>query len=195
MRLSGIINALRPARFADKSGARLAAVTDTGEDVTVPYMQSGWVNIADGQYTSDAPLAVTAEAKTQIAIDGLGAATNRAYANGMHSDVWSDNRFKPSAVGEVYTVRLTLTVAQSSSGSGHFATFDADIGTDVAPFIAASQSIPLIKGQGVVTLITIAAPFFCLDTFGQRGARLYLTPSVGVTLWGAAIFIQRTFKP
>lgn len=194
MRLSSIIEQLKPATFADKSNAMLAGVVN-GDDVSLPYIQSGWVNVADGQYTAGSPLAIAATVKTQITIDGMGATTNRAYANGMHSDVWSDNRFKPSAIGEAYTLRLTCILTQATSGAGNYATFDADIGTDEAPFIAASQSVPLIKGNGVPTLITIAAPFFTLGTFGANGARLFLTPSVDVTLHGAAIFIQRTFKP
>lgn len=194
MRLSEIIRLVRPATFAEKSQADILGVSG-GVDVRLPYIQAGWVNIADGQYTSGAPLSITAETKTQITIDGAGATTNTAYANGMHSDVWSNNRFKPFAIGECYTLRLTAIVTQVSSGSGHYVTFDADIGTDGSPFIAASQSVPLIKGNGVETLMTIAAPFFTLGTFGQNGARLYLTPSVDVTLHGAAIFIQRTFKP
>lgn len=194
MRLSEIIRLVRPATFAEKSQASLMGVSG-GVDVQLPYIQAGWVNIADGQYTSGAPLAISAAAKTQITIDGAGAATNTAYANGMATDVWSGDRFKPSAIGECYTLRLTATVTQTSAGTGHYVTFDADIGTDETPFIAASQSVPLIKGNGVATLMTIAAPFFTLGTFGAAGARLYLTPSVDVTLHGAAIFIQRTFKP
>lgn len=194
MRLSEIIHTLRPATFAEKSAAVLRGVAG-GLDVALPYVQAGWVNIADGQYTSGAPLAVTASAKTQITIDGAGATTSTIYANGMHGDVWSDNRFKPNAIGEAYNLRLTAIVTQTSAGSGHYVTFDADIGTDEAPFVAASQSVPLIKGNGVATLMTVAAPFFTLGTFGLRGARLFLTPSVDVTLHGAAIFIQRTFKP
>lgn len=194
MRLSDFIRQIRPATFAEKAGARLWGVSG-GIDVQLPYIQAGWVNIADGQYTSGSPLAIMADTKTQITIDGNGATTNRAYANGMHSDVWSDNRFKPAEIGEAYTLRLTAVLTQASSGSGHFATFDADIGTDDAPFIAASQPVPLIKGQGNPTVLTIAAPFFTLATFGLRGARLFITPSVDVTMHSAAIFIQRTFKP
>lgn len=194
MRLSEIIRTLRPARFADKAGAFLWG-TSGGDDVRLPYIQAGWINVADGQYTSGAPLAISAGVKTQITIDGNGAATNREYANGMQSDAWSDNKFKPSDVGECYNLRLTATITQASSGSGHFATFDADIGTDGSPNIAVSQPVPLVKGQGNPTILSIAAPFFTLQAFGLRGARLFITPSVDVTMHGAEIFIQRTFKP
>jgi hypothetical protein len=194
MRLSEIIRQIRPASFAEKNTATLLGVSG-GIDVTLPYIQAGWVNVADGQYTSASPLSIDAGVKTQVTIDGTGATTNIAYANGMHVDVWSDNRFKPNAVGECYNLRLTGVITQSTSGSGHYATFDADIGTDDVPFLAASQSVPLIKGNGVATLFTISAPFFTLGTFGLNGARLFLTPSVNVTLHSAAIFIQRTFKP
>lgn len=194
MRLSEIIDKLRPARFSEKTGAFLWG-TSGGEDVRLPYIQAGWVNVADGQYTAEAPLTILEGVKTQITIDGLGAATNRAYANGMPSDVWSDNRFKPFDIGECYTLRLTAVITQTSSATGPFVLFEADIGTDEEQFIAAAQPVSLIKGQGNPTILTIAAPFFTLGTFGLNGARLFVTPSVDITLHGAAIFIQRTFKP
>ena len=194
MRLSDYINNIRAARFPEKAGASVWGVSG-GLDVQLPYIQAGWVNVADGQYTSGSPLTVLAGVKTQITIDGNGATTNVAYANGMHVDVWSENRFKPSAVGEVYNLRLTGIAAQSTSATGQYMTFEADIGTDEVPFIAATQTLPLIKGLGVQTQFTVAAPFFTLETFGLRGARLFITASETVTLWNAAIFIQRTFKP
>lgn len=194
MRLSEIIQSLRPARFSDKSGAMLAGVSN-GEDVKLPYIQSGWANYADSQYTSGSPLAVAAGVKTQITINGSGSATNIAFANGMHTDVWSGNVFRPADIGECYNLRLTCTVAQATSGTGTYVTFEADIGTVGVPFIAATESVSLLKGQGVATQMTISAPFFTLDTFGRNGAKLYITPSVDITAWGFALFIQRTFKP
>lgn len=190
MRLSEIIRTLRPAKFQEKAGASLCGVTSAGDDVRLPYVQAGWVNYADSQYTAGSPLSLLAGARTQITIDGLGATTSTDYANGMHSDVWAGNRFNPAAVGEAYNVRLTMTITQTTSGNGHHATFEADIG-----FVAASQSIPLIKGQDVSTIATLSAPFFCLQTFGLAGARFYITPSTDVSLHSAAVFIQRTFKP
>lgn len=194
MRLSEIIRSIRPASIAEKSQAMLAAVAG-GVDVTLPYPYAGWVNIADSQYTLASPRTILAGARTQITINGLGATTNRTYADGLHADVFDGNRFKPAAMGEAYQLRLTCTVTQTTSGAGHYIAFEADIGADEVPFISAERSIPLVKGQGVPTMITISDPFFCLDTFGRNGARFYVTPSVDITLWGTALFIQRTFKP
>lgn len=194
MRLSEIIRSLRPATLSEKSSARIAGVAG-GIDISLPYLQSGWVNVADSQYTAGSPLVISSGVRTQLTINGLGATTNRAFADGMPSDVWSDNKFKPSDIGECYNLRLTCTITQTTSGTGSYATFEADIGTDGSPFIAATESVSLLKGQGVATQMTISAPFFTLDTFGRNGARLYITPSVDVSIYGLAIFIQRTFKP
>jgi hypothetical protein len=193
--LSDIINAIRAARLEDKADVSLVGVSPSGENLKLPYPHAGWINVADAQYTSGSPISIASGVKTQITIDGLGAATNTAYADGMPSDVWSGNKFRPSGLGEAYNLRITCTVTQTTSGTGNFVTFDADIGTDETPFLSASQSVPLIKGQGNATLITIAAPFFTLDTFGRNGARLFLTPSVDITAHSFAIFIQRTFQP
>lgn len=192
--LSQIISAIRPARQSEKAGAVLAGVS-SGRDVALPYQQAGWVNITDSQYTQAAPRSIIAGTRAQITIDGLGAATNRAFAAGLGLDVWSGDRFRPAAMGEAYNLRLTLTIAKSTSSGGDYAQIEADIGTDAAPFISAAQSLPLVKASGAPTIATISAPFFYLDTFGRNGARIFITPSVDVTIWGAAIFIQRTFQP
>ena len=194
MRLSEIIRSIRPATFAEKSVARVAGVAG-GVDVSLPYIQAGWINSADSQYTAAAPRLILEGVRTQITIDGLGASTNLAYANGMSSDVWSGNIFRPADVGEVYNLRLTCSIAQTNAGTGRYVSFETDIGTVGVPFIAATQSIPLLKGQGVATQITISAPFFTLATFGLNGCKLYITPSADISFWNAAIFIQRTFKP
>lgn len=194
MRLSEIIQSLRPARFSDKSGAMLAGVSN-GEDVKLPYIQAGWVNYADSQYTVGSPLSILAGVRTQITINGLGATTNTSFANGMHADVWSGNTFRPSDIGECYNLRLTCILTQSSSGTGHYAAFEMDIGTVGVPFIAATKTVALVKGQGVATQTTISDPFFTLDTFGRNGGKLYITPSTDITAWNFALFIQRTFKP
>lgn len=193
-RLSDIIQSIRPARFAEKAAARLAGVSG-GLDVTLPYIQAGWGNYADGQYLVGAPRTILSGVRAQITIDGLGATTNIAFVNGMHSDVWAGNIFRPADFGEVYNVRLTFTMAQTNAGSGQYAFFEADIGTPGVPFVTAAESVNLVKGQGVATISTIATQFFCLDTFGRNGCKLYLTPSTDITFWGAALFIQRTFKP
>lgn len=194
MKLSEIINSIRPASFAEKSVTRIVGVAG-GIDVTLPYLQAGWINSADSQYTVGSPRVILAGVRSQITINGLGATTNIAFANGMHSDVWSGNVFRPTAVGEAYTVRLNCLIAQTNAGVGAYVNFEADIGTPGVPFIAASESVSLLKGQGVATQLTISAPFFCLDTFGLNGAKLYITPSVDITVWNFAIFIQRTFRP
>jgi len=194
VKLSEIINNIRAASFAEKSVARIAGVAG-GIDVTLPYLQSGWANYADSQYTVGSPRVILAGVRTQITINGLGAATNITYANGMHSDVWSGNIFKPSALGEAFTVRLGCTIAQTNSGTGAYVNFETDIGTPGVPFIASSTSLSLLKGQGIATQLTLSTPFFCLDTFGLNGGKLYITPNVDITAWGFSIFIQRTFKP
>jgi hypothetical protein len=194
MSLTDFIRGARPANFQDKTDAVMVGSV-RGQDVQFPNFLAGWVNIADGQYTAGSPLAITGGSKTQITIDGLGATTRTDYADGLHPNVWLNNRFTPRFLGETYTLRLTLVATQTTSGTGHYVTFEADIGTDETPFITATQSIPLIKGQGVSTVITIAAPFFCLETFALRGARLFLTPDVDISIHSAALFIQRTFTP
>lgn len=194
MKLSDFIRSIRTASLAEKSGATVWGVSG-GVDVLMPYPFAGWVNIADSQYTLGSPRTILAGVRAQITIDGLGATTNRTYADGLHADVFEGNRFKPAALGEAYLLRLTCTVTQTTSATGSYVSFQADIGTDAVPFISAERSIPLVKGQGVPTLLTISDPFFCLDTFGRNGARFYITPSTDITLWNTALFIQRTFRP
>lgn len=194
MRLSEFIRSIRPASIAERSRASVWGVAD-GVDVSMPYPYAGWINVADSQYTQGAPRTILSGVRTQLTVNGGGATTEMRFADGLPPDAWDGNKFKPVAVGEAYLLRVVCTVSQSTSGSGHYVTFEADIGTDAVPFVTAAQSVPLIKGQGLPTLVTVTGPFFCLETFGRNGMRVFVTPSTDITLWGAAIFIQRTFRP
>lgn len=193
MRISEIIAQLRIASFPDKTGARSLGVTASGQDVALPYFQAGWVNIADSQYTAVSPLVILAGVRTQLTIDGLGAATNRTYANGLHPDVWSGNVFKPAALGDTYALRWTATLAHGGAGTGEFATLEMDIGGSIG--VAAVKRINLTKGVGIDDRVTLDLALFCLDTFGANGGKLYLTPSADTEVHSQAIFIQRTFTP
>ncbi len=193
MRLSEILRALRPASFAEKTGARLLGVSSGGQDLSLPYFQAGWVNLADSQYTPAAPLVIAAGVRTQLTVNALGAATNRTYANGLHVDVWSGNVFRPAVLGETYKIRWTATVSHDGAGTAEYATLEMDIGGSVG--VTAAKRISLTKGVGVEDKLSLDFTLFCLDTFGKNGGRLYLTPSADVEVHSQALFIQRTFTP
>ena len=163
-----------------------------GRDVRVP-IGGGWVNYADGQHTAASPQSIAQDTPTLLTVDGEGDATMTLYHRSMTTDVWSGNTLRPSAVGEVYLVRVTMLAAKSTSADT-FLELDLGIGEGWGTVIADERK-PLIKGQSVTDKLSFTFPIYCLDTFCQRGGRFYLLASNAVTVCDKAIFIQRTFTP
>lgn len=157
-------------------------------------VDGGWVNLVDATHTLASPQSIVGGTKTLYTVDGLGAATDLRYGRRMATDAWAGNAFAPRSVGDCYTIRLTFTLAPTTTASGQSVEVDLGIGTGWNTNVF-SQIIPIVKAQGVADLFSIVVPIFCLEMFGNHGGRFYITPSHDCDIYGKAIFIQRTFAP
>lgn len=173
-----------------RSTARALVHVD-GDDYLMPF-DGGWVNYADATHTVGSPQEIAGAATGQYTVDGSGAGTNTEFAGRMGAAVWQNSTLSPAMFGDCYTLRLTCSVSQDAVGTGHYIDFILRIGTGYAQN-ASQYRWPLIKGQGVTDLVSIVLPIFTLGTFGLSGGRLYIAPSHDVSIWGKALFIQRTF--
>lgn len=174
-----------------KSEAMALILTPEGERLTT--YDGGWLNLADSVHTSESKWSVSADTRSHITIDGLGAASTADWRRGVPVDVWGSDTFNPSAVGEAYSVRLTMTLSKAVSSAAYVECvlgIGAGWNTDIARIRQA-----LIKGSGTDDKLTFQFNIFCLDTFGRYGGRFYITASEDVLIWDKAMFIQRTFTP
>jgi hypothetical protein len=175
-----------------KAGAQ--RIVYAGGKEWIDDVDGGWVNLVDATHTQASPQAITGGTKTHYTVDGLGAATDQRYGRRLALGAWDDSTFAPRNVGDAYTIRLTFTLSPTSTASGQSLEVDLGIGSGWNTNVFA-QTIPIIKSQGVSDLFSVIVPIFCLETFGNFGGRFYLTPSHDCTVYGKAIFIQRTFAP
>lgn len=154
----------------------------------------GWAYYADAEYTSGSPLSILANTRTQITVDGLGATTETDYLETVPETVWDNAAIWPSATGEAYLLRIGLTIVPQEVTSNEYASLQLDIGGG-SQIVIAEKRLALQKGLGNAHLFSEALPIFCLATFNANGGRLYIEPTLDVQLYGASLFIQRTFSP
>lgn len=157
-------------------------------------MGLGWVWYTDSQHTSAAKQSITADTRTLITINKLGAATETRFRDGIPVETYNSNTLFPQAVGETYELRLQFKISPTASSAGEYIVVDLDIG-DGGSVLIYESTRPLAKGQGVTDFVTLPIPIFCLETFFANGGKFYITPSVGIQLWDKAIFIQRVSQP
>lgn len=153
----------------------------------------GWVWLTDSVHTTSNRQAIAADTRTEITIDGLGAATDTRFRDGLSLDVWADDKLRPQAVGETYLIRLQMKISPTASSAGEYYEIDLDVGGALGVIWEASNS--MVKGQSVTDFISVTIPVFCLETFFANGGSFNFTGSVGVQLWDKAILIQRMSQP
>lgn len=175
-----------------KRAADLLIRTDDGRELRTGY-DGGWLNIADATHDVDNKQAISADTSTLMTIDGEGDTTENRYRRGLDLDVWSDDTFRPRAVGEAYMVRITMRAAKATSQDTTIE-LDLGIGTGFATIIS-DERRPMTKAQGVGDVLSFVYPIFCLETFGTFGGRFFIRASRNITVWNKAIFIQRTHSP
>lgn len=149
---------------------------------------------ADNAHTSGSPQSITGGARTQFTVNALGATTDVRYLADADSGVFASSVIVPNAVGDAFLLRMGLTVVPSSVSQGEYVEVQLDIG-DVSEINIVTDRIELTKGIGVTHVKTLSFPIFCLDTFVANGGRIYLTPSIDITVYDKTIFLQRTYLP
>jgi hypothetical protein len=157
-------------------------------------MGLGWVWYTDSVHTSDSRQTITADTRTLITIDQLGAGSEIRFKDGIPAETYSNNTLYPQAVGETYELRLQFKLSPTASSGGEYIVVDLDIGSG-APDLIYEEARALVKGQSVTDPIMLTIPIFCLEKFFFNGGKFYITPSIGIELWDKAIFIQRVSQP
>lgn len=180
------------ARESALGHADLLIRTADGQERRTGY-DGGWLYLPDAAHTEASPQVVTANTLTMLPIDGLGAGRLVDFRRGVPLDVWNDNTIRPQATGETYEINLTFMASKGTS-SAAFVEVDVGIGADYTA-LAARDRRPLTKGSGVTDFVFFNGTLFVTDAFGAHGARFFINASEDVSIWGKALFIQRTHSP
>lgn len=153
-----------------------------------------WGYWSDATHTSGFPQSITATTRTQFTVDGAGVTTETSNLYPGDSGLFSSSAISPVSSGDTFNLRMGVTVVPSSVSQGEYVEVQLDIG-DVSEINIVTDRIELTKGIGVTHVKTLSFPIFCLDTFVANGGRIYLTPSIDITVYDKNIFLQRTYLP
>lgn len=154
----------------------------------------GWVYVSDSVHTTGSRQAITAGTRTQITIDGLGSDTELSYIDTLPTDIWGSNAINANTVGDAFSTRFQVTFVPTVVAEG-YVDIELDIGTGGSPIVILKRTQLLTKGNGIEQPFNAGLPIFTLATFVANGGRLYVTPSINISMFGKALFLNRTFSP
>lgn len=173
---------VRNVKVQDKDHT-LAATEDIG---------TGWAVYGDSQYTSGAPLSISAGTTSTIDIDGLGTTIETHLPEGVTSFYDTVNsKITPENIGDGYTFTLGFK-AESSSASGN-GTFSIDIGGAVGEIF--KRDFGFVKGQNVEHDFYFTSQGYTLGTFVANGGIIKITSNTGtMQVHDISLQVHRTHK-
>lgn len=146
---------------------------------------TGWNLIADSQYTSGSPRAITATTKTLITNNTLGGVTDETRLGAIWDD--TNSKFLINDANASYLLRVTCKIVIASGNP--FFTWELEGGSPAA-LICGDQRIGV---TGTVPY-TVVMPFTLSTGINNTDIKLYLTPSADVSLHSVFFHIQRLYK-
>ena len=178
------------ANTATRVGTNLV---DNAEFVKAQSEILGFGFYVDGETTPVTQTITTADSK--LSIDGSASNSTSAYLpkqiRGI-SELWdiTNDKINSINIGDGYTVRIDFEI-ESKTGSPTGIDVTLDIGGGTSPTIAIVERIITVVKQAPYK-ISIAFPFFTLDTFKANGGQIFLKTDAGtVTIAKRQISIHR----
>lgn len=144
----------------------------------------GWNLIADSQYTSGSPRAITGTTKTLLTNNTLGGVTDETRLGAIWDD--TNSKFLINDLNACYLLRVTYTL---STGAVAYGQWELEGGSP-AGLIAGYH---LIHNTGIVKH-TLVFPFVLTSAINNTDIKLYLTTSTNASLYDVFFQIQRLYK-
>jgi hypothetical protein len=143
---------------------------------------TGWETKSDSVYNSSSKLAIAADEKTRIQIDGV------AFSDGEGLDVWDSSVNKLVTEGEryCYDIRISFKCTATTAGI-------VDLSYEAGGTVFLTKTLSIAKGASVTNQIVGAMPMYTGATVvANGGVEFYVTPSENISAWDFQIFIIRT---
>lgn len=164
-------------------------VKESDLDFTDPTSNKfGWNYRVDTQYTSGAPLSITASTKTAFPNNGLGTLTDTARPLGI---TFIGTTFTPSTLNSSYVIRIAFKV-KAAAVAGTPYTIKVTMEGGASPLKFAGQDVS-IKGGSYENDVTLSFLFFTGSLNTNNPITIYLTPDTDVTVYDCNYLIQRTY--
>lgn len=150
---------------------------------------TGWEHVADANYTSGSPLAIVADTRAQVTIDGLGTDTEQGYLPEGVSGFWDTGANQLVAIneGDFYNVRLQFKCSTAATDS--YVDCELDVGGSLGTII--QETRPILKSSSATNSMVFSWPVFAMGTFLASGGTFYLTPADNANFWDFALTIAR----
>ena len=152
----------------------------------------GWAFYTEGTaVTQGTAQAISADTRTLLLNDGLGAASHAGQIQDMIVP-WSSNKLNVE-LDCSYNVRVTFKGQIASATAGHYFTIELDIGGGIGVTWAGTNLFP--KGADVEHAFEFSIPLFARSTFVANGGEFYITPDTDMDLWDARVLVGRVYQP
>ena len=152
----------------------------------------GWAFYTEGTaITQGTAQTITADARTQLLLDGLGGATHEGQIQDM-AQPWHEDHLHVE-LDCAYNVRVTFKGQIASGAGGEYFVAELDIGGAIGVTWTGTSVFP--KGADVEHGFEFSIPLFARSTFVANGGRFYITPSVDMDLWDARVLVGRVYQP
>jgi hypothetical protein len=150
----------------------------------------GWNDIADSQYTSGAPRAITASTRTQLTNNGLGAQTNTTRLGPIWST--SNNRFEINDLNATYVAEMSFkATAAAVAGTPYICLIELESAN--GPTIIRGHT-QFIKGGGTVNIVGVNFLFYMGSFVNNQPLRVFITPDTALNIYDIGFVVQRLYR-
>ncbi len=151
-----------------------------------------WAFYTEGTaITQGTAQSVSADTRTQLLNDGLGAASHEGQLQQMAS-AWVDDKIV-TEINCGYVIRLTFKAQIGSAVGGHYITTELDIGGAIGVTWAGIDLFA--KGANVEHAFQYSIPLFARSTFVANGGTFYVTPDTDTDVWDMRLLVHRIYRP
>lgn len=149
----------------------------------------GWNDIADNQYTSGSPLAITATTKTLVPNNGLGTQTDTTRLGALWQT--GSSKFVINDLNASFTLRLNFkATAAAAAGTPYTILVSMEGGNPAVEFAAFNG---FIKGGGYVNKFSVTLPFYVGTYVNNTDIKVYLTPDTAVNVYDIGFLLKRNY--
>jgi hypothetical protein len=150
----------------------------------------GWNDIADNQYTSGAPRAISSGVRTLLTNNGLAAQTDTSRLG----TIWNtgSSQFLINDLNGFYSIRVAMKItAAAAAGTPYVVTFEAESANGPTVIIGSTQ---MIKGGGYVNLVTFQRSLYSGSFINNQALKLYITPDTNINIYDIGFVVHREYK-
>ena len=150
----------------------------------------GWNDIADSQYTSGAPRALTSGARVKLTNNGLGSQTDTSRLGALWDT--ANNRFQIDDLNAFYVVR-TQFKATAAAAAGTPYIINLELQTSNGPTVI-SGNTQFVKGGGAVNYVSFVSGLYIGSFINNTQLEIYVTPDTAMNIYDVGFVIQRAYK-